>query len=99
VTDAELRALLNDCLALWDVKARLAAGDGGLQIQAEAGTFLVQRVPGDMRAVRWLLQTPERHAADRPPRAVPSIVALLSALRNALGAERGTRVIIGASPS
>jgi hypothetical protein len=96
VTDAELRALLNDCLALWDVKARLEADDEGLEIQAEAGVFLVQRAPEDMHPVRWLLRTPERHAAGRPPRALPSIVALLAALRNALGAESGTRVIIGA---
>jgi hypothetical protein len=50
-----------------------------------------------MRPVRWLLHTPERRASNRPPRAAPSIVALLTALRNALGAESGNRLRIGAS--
>jgi len=96
LTDAELRALLLDCLALWDVSARIVATDG-MRISAPHGTILVQRAPVEMRPVRWLLQTPERAAANRPPRALPSIVALLSALRNALGAERVNKVRIGAS--
>ncbi len=57
----------------------------------------MQRAPVDMRPVRWLLQTPERRAANRPPRAAPSIVAVLTALRNALGAEGGNRLRIGAA--
>ena len=51
-----------------------------------APTWCSARAP-DMRPVRWLLQR-RRRAANRPPRAAPSIVALLAALRNALGAER-----------
>jgi len=50
-----------------------------------------------MRPMRWLLQTPERRAADRPPRAAPSIVAVLTALRHALGAEGGNKLRIGAA--
>ena len=68
-TDAELRALLLDCAALWGVEARITAGADGIEIAAKPGTFLVQRAPTDMRPVRWLLQTPERAAANRPPRA------------------------------
>jgi len=98
-TDAELRALLMDCLALWGVGGRVAAGAEGMQIATDRGVYLVQRAPPDMRPVRWLLQTPERRAAARPPRVAPSIVALLTALRNALGAEAGNRVRIGASAS
>ena len=97
MTDAELRSLLVDCVALWGVKGRVAAGEEGMGITTDAGTFLVQHASPDMRPVRWLLHTPERRAAGRPPRAVPSVVALLTALRNALGAERGNRVRIGAS--
>ena len=63
-----------------------------MNIATKAGDFLLQRAPADMRPVRWLLQTPERAAAGRPPRAIPSIVALLSALRNALGAAPGNRL-------
>ncbi len=70
-----------------------------MQIDAANGTFLLLRAPSDMRPVRWLLQTPERRAANRPPRAAFSIVALLTALRNALGAEAGNKLRIGAPAS
>ena len=93
----ELRALLIDCVTLWSVEARIAACADGVEIATDSGTFVVQRAPPDMRPVRWLLQTPDRRAANRPPRATPSIVALLTALRNALGAERGNKLRIGAS--
>ena len=93
---AELRALLIDCVALWGWKHHNRRRRG-IEIAAKPGTFLVQRAPTDMRPVRWLLQSPERAAANRPPRALPSIVALLSALRNALGAASANRLRIGAS--
>jgi hypothetical protein len=95
MTDAELRALLIDCLALWDVRGRVAANDGGVAINTDDGIYLLQRAAPDMRPARWLLQTPARRTANRPPRAAPSIVALLTALRNALGAEGGNRLRIG----
>ena len=44
---------------------------------------------------RWFLQTPERAAAGRAARPAPSITALLSALRAALGLPRGTPARIG----
>jgi hypothetical protein len=97
VTDAELRSLLLDCIALWGVAARVTAGTDGMEIAARNGTFVLQRAPADTRPVRWLLHTPERRAAKRPPRAAPSIVALLTALRNARGAESGTKLKIGAT--
>jgi hypothetical protein len=96
-TDAELRALLNDCVALWNVQARVVVGTEGIEIVSLAGTFLLQRATPDMRPIRWLLHTPERRAANRPPRAAPSIGAALIALRNALGAETGNKLRIGAT--
>jgi hypothetical protein len=99
MTDAELRALLLDCVALWGVEARIAVGAEGIEIAANDGTLRLQRAPADMRPIRWLLQTPERRAANRSPRAVPSIVALLTALRSALGAESGNRLRIGSGRS
>ena len=42
--------------------------------------------------VRWFYQTPEREAAGRPARAAPSVVALLSALRNAMAGTGGDRL-------
>lgn len=95
MTDAELRNLLLDCLTLWSIAARVDATDAGLILHAPDGAYTVQQAPEDLRPVRWFLQTPERAAAHRPPRAVPSIVALLSALRNAIGAEGGARARIG----
>lgn len=91
MTDAELRVLLLDCLALWGVKGRAEATDSGLQIIADTITLGVERAPADMRPVRWLL-----HRPDRAPRVTPSIGALLTALRNALGAEAGNKLRIGA---
>jgi hypothetical protein len=100
MTDAELRGLLIDCLGLWGVDGRVTAGDAGMEVRTMDGLFVVQHAPPDMRPVRWLLQSPPRRAAGRPPRAAPSIGALLSALRNALGAERGVSLrVAGPGPS
>jgi hypothetical protein len=96
MTDAELRGLLIDCLPLWAVDGRVAAGETGMEIRTMDGLFVVQHAPAEMHPVRWLLQTPPRRAGGRPPRATPSIGALLSALRNALGAERGVSLRISA---
>lgn len=84
--------LLMDCLTLWGVTARVTPQDDGMAISTQIGDYVVQRAPHDMRPVRWLL-----HRPDRPPRVAPSVVALLAALRNALGAEGGNRLRIGAS--
>jgi len=96
MTDAELRTLLRDCLTLWSVVGRVSVEDAGIQIATDDGVIHLQRAPEEMRPVRWLLQTPVRAAVGRPPRAAPSIVALLSALRNALGGEPGHTVRVGA---
>jgi hypothetical protein len=96
MTDAELRSLLRDCLLLWDIKAGITATDDGMAIETSAGRFLLQRTTLEMRPVRWLLQTPERAALGRPPRPAPSIVAALSALRNALGVAGNASLRVGA---
>ena len=88
--------LLLDCLKLWDVQGRVEAADKGLAVLAPAGRFLVRRAEPDLQPVRWFIQTPEREAAGRQPRAVPAIGALLTSLRNALGATPGSRLRIGA---
>lgn len=95
MTDAELRNLLQDCLTLWRVDGRVVAAEIGIEVRTADGAFVVQSADLDQRPVRWLLQTPPRRAAARPPRAAPAIGALLSALRNALGAERGVSLRIG----
>jgi hypothetical protein len=96
VTDAELRSLLLDCLKLWDVTGKITAHDPGLAIDTPLGRFTVARADPDLRPLRWFYQTPERAAAQRPPRAAPSIVALLSALRNAMEGTGGDRLRVGA---
>lgn len=88
MTLAEQRDLLRDCLRLWDVKGRVVVGDDRISVVTDDGEYVV--MAGD-RAVRWFLRTPDRPTA----RAVPSIVALLSRLRNALGAEGGAMPRIG----
>jgi hypothetical protein len=97
LSDAELRALLMDCLSLWGVQGRVEAVEDGIVVSATDGRFLVQRAAPDLRPVRWFLQTPERARVGRPARAIPSIPALLTALRNALGAEQGNKLRIGAA--
>ena len=94
-----VKHLLRDCLVLWGVKGRILADGGDVSVIMDEGAFVVRAASPDMRPVRWLLQTPPRRAANRPPRALPSIVALLSALRNALGAEGGNRLRIGTGGS
>lgn len=82
MTDAELRALLADCLILWGVRGKAVAGPHGVAVETPSGVFAVTRAEAALRPARWFYQTPARAAAGRPPRAVPSITGLLSALRN-----------------
>ena len=86
MTDAELRSLLLDCLKLWGVAGSVTAGGDGLLIATTAARCVVRR---GAAPARWLLETPVRR------RPVPSIVALLSALRRALGVDGGAGLRIG----
>jgi hypothetical protein len=96
MTDAQLRSLLVDCLKLWEVKGKVTVRDtNGLTIETPNGLFTVARADPDLRPLRWFYQTPERAAVQRPPRAAPSIVALLSALRNAMEGTGGDRLRVG----
>ncbi|MBN8899462.1 MAG: hypothetical protein J0H57_00375 [Rhodospirillales bacterium] len=96
MTPADLRALLRDSLLLWETEAATTIDGTGVAIRTADGTYHAAPAPPDLRPARWFLQTPERAAAGRPPRAILSVVALLSALRNALGATRGARLRVGA---
>ena len=97
MTQAETLSLLRDCLGLWQVEARLVAEADGIALLAEAGRYHVAAVDASLRPARWQLQTPARQAAGRPARMHPSIGALLSALRNELGAHTGNRLRVGAT--
>jgi hypothetical protein len=95
VTDAQLRSLLLDCLKLWAVHGTVVVRDADVAIETSEGCFTIARADQDLHPVRWFYQTPERAAARRPPRAAPSIVALLSALRNAMAGAGGDRLRVG----
>lgn len=95
MTDAQLRVLLLDCLKLWEVEGKVTVGDADLAIEGPGGRFTVGRAAVALRPLRWFYQTPEREAAGRPVRGVPSIVALLSGLRNAMEGVGGDRLRVG----
>jgi hypothetical protein len=91
----EVYNLVRDCLLLWNIAARMTPTGDAVAIYTSDGTFTLWAAPSDARPVRWFLQTPTRVAANRAPRALPSIVAALSALRTALGGDSGSTLRIG----
>ncbi len=95
MTDAALRSLLLDCLKLWEVAGKVTVRDADIAIETDGGLFTVARARPELRPLRWFYQTPERAAAGRPARAAPSIVALLSGLRNAMEGRGGPRLRVG----
>ena len=89
---ADLRALLRDALKLWDIQAQVTVEPGHIALTRPEGQYRISKGPPP---TRWFLQTPDREAANRPPRPAPSITALLTALRAALGVPRGGSARIG----
>ena len=92
MTPADLRALLRDALTLWDIRAQVTVEPDQIALTQGEKTYHITPGPAP---TRWFLQTPEREATHRPPRPAPSITALLTALRAALGAPRGGTARIG----
>ena len=87
MTDAELRALLADCLVLWGVAGRATATGDGVVIAAAAGIVRIAPADPALRPVRWFVETPERRASGRAPRAAASIAAALGVVRAAVTAQ------------
>ncbi len=83
MTDPELRALVADCLAVWEIAGRVGADDG-VEIATATGCYVIRAAGAEQRPIRWYLEMPTRVAAGRPSRALPSIVAVIAALRNRL---------------
>ena len=84
MTPPELRDLLADALALWEMPGRVTVADGGVALVAPDGTALrVTPAEAADRPVRWWL---ERPGQKRP---CTSVVGLLRTLRNAVGAGEG----------
>ena len=95
MTDAQLRSLLVDCLTLWEVAGKVTVRDTDVAIETAGGVFTVARADSELRPLRWFYQTPQRALAQRPARAAPSVVALLSGLRNAMEGVGGDRLRVG----
>ncbi len=95
MTQAETLSLLLDCLSLWGVQGKLVAEADGIALNMNGARYHVAAVDASLRPARWQLQTPAREAAGLSARMHPSIGALLSALRNELGSNTGTRLRVG----
>lgn len=96
MTPAELRALLRDALRLWGVAGSVTVGEGYVAVSRPEGEFRISPGPAP---TRWFLLTPERAAAGRGARPAPSVTALLTALRAALGVAPGIAARIGPGAS
>lgn len=81
MTPPELRALVSDSLALWGVAAAVSVAGNGVALTAPDGTPLrVAPASPAERPLRWWLERPDQR------RPCTSILGLLRALRNAVGA-------------
>lgn len=81
MTPPELRDLLADALALWEVEARPRVADSGVALAAPDGMALrvTAAGPADL-PVRWWVERPGQR------RPCTSVLGLLRTLRNAVGA-------------
>lgn len=84
MTPPELRDLLADALALWEVPGRATVADAGVALRMPDGTALrvTAAEPAD-RPIRWWVEKPGQR------RPCTSVVGLLRTLRNAVGAGAG----------
>ncbi|MDB5374854.1 MAG: hypothetical protein JWP04_3496 [Belnapia sp.] len=84
MTPPELRDLLADALALWEVPGRVAVAGEGVALRAPDGTALrVTAAEATDRPIRWWVEKPGQR------RPCTSVVGLLRTLRNAVGAGEG----------
>jgi hypothetical protein len=81
VTPPELRDLVADALALWEVPGRVAIAEGGVALEAHG--LRVTAAAGEDAPIRWWI---ERAGQRRP---CTSVSGLLRGLRNAVGAGEG----------
>ena len=84
MTPPELRDLLADSLALWEVAARPRVAGAGVALIAPDGTALsIQPAAAEDLPIRWWLERPGQR------RPCTSVLGLLRTLRNAVGAGEG----------
>ena len=103
--EERLRVFLADSLELWHVAGTVQAGQAPVvaEIRAASGAIIWVERAGDDTPFRWCVRW--RSAGEAPggvrelrPRACGSLVGLLSAVRDALGVERGSAVRVAAAP-
>ncbi|MCO6414612.1 hypothetical protein JYK14_00250 [Siccirubricoccus sp. KC 17139] len=84
MTPPELRDLISDALALWQVPGKVRVVEGRVALAAPDGTPLSVHAaePAD-RPIRWWLERPGQR------RPCTSVLGLLRGLRNAVGAGEG----------
>lgn len=101
--DERLRAFLADSLDLWRVDGKVEAGapPAIAQIRADDGTVVsIERIPEGTMPFRWMVRRGDPSLArEQRPRPCGSLVGVLSALRVALGVDRGSPVRIAPSPA
>ncbi len=90
MTQAELRGLLADALALWGVAGRVAADGGGVAVLVAGARCVVAPADAALRPVRWFVTTPERAG-----RAAASVAGVLGVVR--AWAEDALRAASGAA--
>ena len=84
MTPPELRALVADGLALWGLAAAVSVVGDGVALTAPDGTRLrIRPALPEERPLRWWLERPGQR------RPCTSVLGLLRALRNAVGAGEG----------
>jgi hypothetical protein len=96
MTHASLVAFLSDTLAMWGVAGTVEAGEAPAVavVRAQNGTVVwIERAGADL-PFRWFAcsRAPGDAAEGAHRRACASLVGLLSALRRALGVDRGSAV-------
>lgn len=97
-----VRAFLVDSLALWKVEATVEAGasPAAAVIRSSRGaTVRVERAAGDDVEWRWFVHWHEPGMRQERSRPCASVVGLLSAVRAALGVERGNALRITSPPA
>ena len=100
--DSRLRAFLADSLDLWRVEGKVAAGvaPAVAEIRASDGMVVsVERIREETMPFRWTVRA-RRPGGTHEERARPcgSLVGVLSAIRAALGVDRGSPMRIAPPP-
>ena len=85
LSQAALRDLLADALALWDLPGRVTAAEGGVAVTVAGARARATVMPADpaLRPVRWFVTTPER--ADRAAASIAGVLGVLRAWAEAQG--------------